>query len=109
MLSDRVRLTETDLLTDEGKLKIAEKRYISPLYRVTFGPLSQIGGYYCNFLTILQGWHPNEAEARTLYLQDERLKMLGKMDDLIRLEELGDAKDAKEFRRLRYKAAVSTR
>jgi hypothetical protein len=53
-------------LTDGAKLEIAEKRYISPLYRVTFGPLSQVAAYYFNFLSVLHGWHPNEAEALRL-------------------------------------------
>jgi len=106
---DRVKLAETDVLTDRAKLKIAEKRYISPLYRVTFGPLSQVAGYYFNFLTIFQGWHPNEAEAMTLYRQDERLKMLSELDSLSRLEAIGDAKEAKEFQRIRFNAAASSR
>ena len=107
---DRVKLTATDVLTDGAKLEIAEKRYISPLYRVTFGPLSQIAAYYFNFLSVLHGWHPNEAEALTLYRQDERLKMLGELDSLAELETIGgDSKDAKDFQRIRFEAAASSR
>jgi hypothetical protein len=106
----RVKLTETDVLTDTAKLEMAEKKYISPLYRVTFGPLSQLAGYYFNFLTILNGWHPNEAEARTLYLEDDRLQMLDEMDSLVRLERLGgDSKDAKELQRIRFEASALSR
>ena len=106
----RIKLTEADVLTDTAKLAIAEKKYISPLYRVTFGPLSQIAGYYFNFLTILNGWHPNEAEARTLYLEDDRLQMLDEMDSLVRLERLGgDSKDAKELQRIRFEASALSR
>ncbi len=76
---------------------------------MTFGPLSQIAAYYFNFLSILNGWHPNEAEALTLYRQDERLKMLGEMDSLIRLETIGGGKDAKELQRLRFEAAAVSR
>ena len=107
---DRVKLTATDVLTDGAKLEIAEKRYISPLYRVTFGPLSQVAAYYFNFLSVLHGWHPNEAEALTLYRQDERLKMLGALDSLAELETIGgDSKDAKDFQRIRFEAAASSR
>jgi len=105
----RVKLSETDVLTDSGKLEIAEKRYISPLYRATFGPLSQVAGYYFNFLSILHGWHPNEVEAMTLYRQDERLKMLGELGSLIRLETIGDARDAKELQRIQFEASESSR
>ncbi len=106
---NRVRLTETDVLTDTAQLKMAEAKYLSPLYRVTFGPLSQIAAYYFNFLTILHGWHPNEAEAVTLYRQDERLKMLEKLDSLVRLEKIADPKEAKELQRIRYEAAAASR
>jgi hypothetical protein len=105
----RVKLTEADALTDRGRLEIAEKRYISPLYRVTFGPLGQVAAYYFNFLTILNGWHPNEAEAMTLYRQDERLKMLGELDSLIRLETIGNKEDGKELQRIRFKASSLSR
>ena len=106
----RVKLTATDVLSDGAKLEIAEKRYISPLYRVTFGPLSQVAAYYFNFLSVLHGWHPNEAEALTLYRQDERLKMLGELGSLAELETIGgDSKDAKDFRRIRFEAAASSR
>jgi hypothetical protein len=107
--STPVKLSETDVLTDSGKLELAEKRYISPLYRVTFGPLSQVAAYYFNFLTILNGWHPNEAEAITLYREDERLQMLGDMDSLIRIEKIAAPEDAKEFQELKYEAAASSR
>jgi hypothetical protein len=58
----------------------------------------------------LNGWHPNEAEAKTLYRQDERLKMLGELDSLARLEKIGgDAKDAKELQRIRFEASALSR
>ena len=107
---NRVKLTEADVLTDAAKLEIAEAKFLSPLYRVTFGPLNQVAGYYFNFLSILYGWHPNEAEAKTLYRQDERLKMLGELDSLARLEKIGgDAKDAKELQRIRFEASALSR
>ena len=91
----KVKLTEKDVLTDKAKLELAKKRYLSPLYRTTLGPLSQLGAYYINWLSIFGGWHPNEVEAAVLNRQDERLEMLGEMDSLIRLETIGRALEAK--------------
>ncbi len=107
---ERVRLTDADVLTGAARVKAAEKKYLSPAYRRTFGPLSQIAGYFANFLSILHGWHPNAAEAATLLHQEERLKMLNEMDEFTRIEALGgNAADVKELRRLRYEAAAASR
>lgn len=107
---NRIKLTETDVLSDSEKVELAKSRQLSPLYRVTFGPLSQIAGYYFNFLSILGGWHPNDADAMALERQDQRLKMLDELDSLARIEALGgDAKDAKEFQRIRYEASAASR
>ena len=37
-----MRLNEKNTLSDKGRLEYAEKQYLSPLYRKTFGPLSQL-------------------------------------------------------------------
>ena len=105
----RVKLTNKEILTDKGRLEIAEKRYISPLYRTTFGPLAQLATYYCDWLSILGGWHPNEAEAMALYRQQERRLMLDEMDSLIRLETALDPKATKQFQRIRFGADVTSR
>jgi hypothetical protein len=105
----RVKLTERDVLTEKATLEIAENKYLSPLYRVTFGPLMQIAEYYFSPLSIVKGWHPNEAEAMTLYRQDKRLEKLAELDSLIGLELIDDAKDAKEFQKLQFDASVSSR
>lgn len=105
----RVKLSEKQTLTGKGRLALAQKQQITPLYRLTFGPLSQLAAYYLNWPSILGGWHPNQAEAMTLYRQEERLKMLDEMDSLIRLETLGDAKTAKQFKRIRFGADLQSR
>jgi hypothetical protein len=105
----QARLTDRDMLTDKGALELAEKEYISPLYRATFGPLSQLAAYYISPLSILSGWHPNVNEARALYRQDERLRMLAGLDSLISLEELDDPRGSGEFREIRFQAAESSR
>jgi hypothetical protein len=105
----RVRLTETDILTDKAKLRMAQDRYLSPLYRVTFGPMAQLAEYYFNTLSVLRGWHPNEAEAMTLYRQDERLGKLAELNALIGLETLDNAREAKQFQKIQYDALTSSR
>lgn len=82
----RVKITERELLTKKGTLALARKTQLTPLYEVTFGPLSQVGSYYFNWLTILGGWNPNNAEAMTLYRQEEEVRRDKEMSDLMRLE-----------------------
>jgi hypothetical protein len=105
----RVKLTEKSVLSDKGRLEIAEKQCLTPLYRVTFGPLAQIATYYFDFLSILGGWHPNELEARELYREEERLRMLSEMDSLIRLETIDRPKGTKEFKRIQFGAQTLSR
>ena len=97
----RLKLTRDDLPSPAEKLLEAKREYISPLYASTFGPLSQLAGYAMNFLTIFGGWHPNNAEATVLYVQDARLRNIREFDDLIDLERLADPKEANELARTR--------
>ena len=90
-----------EMLTDYGRLQFAKKTFTTPLYRATFGPLSQVATYYFNFLTILNGWHPSDAEAMTLYRESERVQILTDFDDLCRLEKLRDPHTDKELRQMR--------
>lgn len=92
---------ERELLTNHGRLELAKKRFTPPLYRATLGPLSQLATYYFNFLSILGGWHPNDAEALTLYAESERVQRLHDFDDLVSLEEFDDARTGAELRQLR--------
>jgi len=105
----RVKLTEKETLTDKGRLELAMKQQLTPLYRKTFGPLAQLATYYFNWPSILGGWHPNEAEAMTLYRQEERLLMLDEMDSLVRLETVIDPKATKQFQRIRFGAEGTSR
>jgi hypothetical protein len=106
---ERMRLNEKNTLSDKGRVEYAEKQYLSPLYQKTFGPLVQLATYYFNFLSILGGWHPNEAEAMSLYDQDERLERLTEMNDLIRLETIGNSWDAKKFEDLKAGIQLQSR
>jgi hypothetical protein len=105
----RVKLTDKELLTDKGMTEMAEKKCLSPAYRYAAGPLSQLAAYYFSPLSILHGWHPNEAEAVLLYRQEERLEMLSQMDALMRLEKISDEQEAKQIEQLRSSAALSSR
>ncbi|HVU17646.1 MAG TPA: hypothetical protein VHD32_12020 [Candidatus Didemnitutus sp.] len=92
---------EKEMLTDFGRLQYARRKFTTPLYRATFGPLAQLGAYYFNFLSILNGWHPSDAEALALYRESERLEILTRFDDLTRLEELSDPASENEFKAMR--------
>ena len=93
----RVKLTERELLTKKGTLALARKTQLTPLYQVTFGPLSQVGTYYFNWMTILGGWHPNNAEAMALYRQEEEVRRDKEMNELTKLESLQEADLAKSL------------
>jgi hypothetical protein len=86
-----LRLRETELLTDRGKLLYAKKRFLSPVYQKVFGPISQLASYYFNFLNILGGWHPNDAEAMALLQDEERKERIQEAAALSRLERIGNA------------------
>ena len=97
----RQKFTEDQILTDKAKLARAEKSYLSPLYRVSFGPLSQLASYYFDWTSILNGWHPNEIEAMALYRENELQKRKAEMDRFIKLEAIGKGNDAKLLPELR--------
>lgn len=105
----RIKLTEKEVLTDKARLELAKKTQLTPLYRLTFGPLSQLGTYYFNWLSILGGWHPNDLEAMILYRQEEDLRRKAEMNSLVRLESLYDAKDEKLLQRLKPEETTKMR
>lgn len=85
----REKLSPRDMLTSQGKTELAENTCLSPLYRAVGGPLVQLATYYFDFTSILGGWHPNATEARTIYEENERLRRLTEMDDLMNLDTIG--------------------
>jgi len=102
-------LTPDDVLTPSGRLDLAKKRYLSPTYRAVFGPLTQLGAYYLNFLSLLGGWHPNDAEAATLRAQDRRIEMMSDVDEMIRVEAVADPKGAADLKDIRNDIDVRSR
>jgi hypothetical protein len=105
----REKLGPADILTPKATLDLAKDTYLSPLYRVTFGPLAQLAAYYTNVLTLLNGWHPNDAEAAVLLQQDRRLQKLNEIDSLIDLELIDDPKASKSFELIRFDASTKSR
>jgi hypothetical protein len=97
----RVPLRPETIAGPGEKLAEAKKKYLSPTYAATMGPLSQLAGYFMNFLTLGGGWHPGEAEAKVLYLQDSRLQRMHEFDETAALITLDDPEQAKKLLRLR--------
>jgi len=83
----RVRLADHEVLGDAGRIELAKKRYLSPVYQETLGPLSALAGLLAN---PLGGWNPNAPEAMALYEQDEQIRRNTEMDELLDLEALKD-------------------
>lgn len=98
----------TPFHVEEPRVKLTEKNLLT-LYRVTFGPLSQIATYYFDWMSILGGWHPNELEARELYRDEERLNMLSYLDNLVRIETTLNPKDVKQLKDVQFGAEVLSR
>ncbi len=93
-----VKLRPTEVLSAKGEVDYAVQHYTSELYRATFGPLSQVATYYFNFLSILGGWHPNEAEALTLHREAERIRINREIKDLIEIQQVKDPKQIQLLR-----------
>ena len=105
----REPLTEDIILSPKAALALAKDKYLSPLYRVTFGPLAQVATYYTNFLSLLDGWHPNDAEALVLYRQDRRLEQLTELNDLIDLEMIDNPQAGKQLQGVRFDISTGSR
>jgi len=81
----RLPFTEHEILTPRGRLELAKKTYLSPVYRKTFGPLSAVLSLINN---PLGGWHPNGPEAMVLYEEAEQMRRNKDMKDLMQLDAL---------------------
>jgi hypothetical protein len=103
------RLTPDIVLSPKAALDMAKDKYLSPLYRVTFGPFAQLAAYYTNFLSVFDGWHPNDAEALVLYRQERRLGQLAELNDLIDLEMIDNPQAKKQLERTRFELSTGSR
>lgn len=96
--------TEDELLTPQGRVDLAKKRYLAPIYQKTIGPIAAVAGLLAN---PLGGWRPNSPEALALYYDDDMKRRNGEMRDLVGVARL--AEDAKAIRReSRRKKAENT-
>ena len=95
-----LRFTAEELLTAEGRLEFAKDKYLSTTYRLTIGPLAQLALYYNNWLTVFGGWHPNDAEAITLYQDDLWRQRKERVDEIIARSVLLDPTQAAELKPL---------
>lgn len=85
-LTERVDLEERRMLTPKGRLEVAEKRYLTPIYQKTLGPLSAVASFLNN--PIMGGWAPNAPEAMALYEDGEQKRRNAEMRDLTDLAAL---------------------
>jgi hypothetical protein len=85
----RIPFNDRDVLTPVGRLDFAKKTYLTPAYEKTFGPLGQLASYYFNFLSILGGWHPNNAEALALYADADQKRRNIEMNSLLEVAAFG--------------------
>jgi len=86
---ERMPFTARELLTPEGRIAIAKKRYTSAVYQKTFGPLSNI---YALIYNPQGGWNPNTPEAMALYEDAEQMRRNQEMKELMRLDALTEKK-----------------
>jgi hypothetical protein len=83
---ERMPFNKREILTPEGRLAVAKKRYISPVYAKTLGPLSAVASLLAN---PLGGWQPNDPEAMTLYYDQDQKRRNAEMKELIKLDAAG--------------------
>jgi hypothetical protein len=83
----RISLRDHEVLTNKGRLEVAKRRYLAPIYQKTIGPLEAIAALLND---PLRGWRPNDPEAMALYEQDEQLRRDAEMKDLTDLEDVRD-------------------
>lgn len=81
------------MLTPEGKVAIAKKKYLSPMYQKTLGPLAAAAAFVNN---VLGGWNPNSREAMAIYEDNEALRRRNEMSDLDGLAKLAERAEKAE-------------
>jgi hypothetical protein len=83
--------TEDEMLTPQGRVDLAKKRYLAPIYQKTLGPLAAVAGLLAN---PLGGWNANTPEALALYYDDDMKRRNAEMRDLEDVAGLADAAKA---------------
>ena len=85
---ERFPLEEYELLTPKGRVAVAEKRYLAPIYQKTIGPLSAIATFLND---PLRGWQPNAPEAIAIYEDFENVRRRERTKELTSLAALADS------------------
>jgi hypothetical protein len=85
---ERFPLEEYELLTLKGRVAVAEKRYLTPIYQKTVGPLTAIATFLND---PLGGWRPNAPEAIAIYEDFENVRRRERTKELTSLAALADS------------------
>lgn len=84
----RVPIDDPDkLLTPRGRVAVAKKRHLTPMYQKTFGPLSAVLALLNNPLA---GWTPNTPEAMALFWDQKQKERNQRMSELQGLSGLSE-------------------
>lgn len=97
----RIPLREDELLTPEGRVALAKKRYLTPMYQKVFGPLAAVASLLNN---PLGGWNPNGPEAMAIYEDDLNLQRRKEMQGLVELATLAEQTKKEKAKASRGKA-----
>jgi hypothetical protein len=103
---ERFPLEEYELLTPKGRVAVAEKRYLSPIYRKTVGPLAAIATFLNN---PLGGWSPNAPEAMAIYEDFEGVRRRARTKELMNLADLADRAKPEKVKEPSEKSARSNK
>jgi hypothetical protein len=96
MVSEKPMAFEQDeLLTPAGKVEVAKKRYLNPMYQKTLGPVIGILSLAHN---VNGGWNPNTPEAMAIYEDFKQRDRNNRMSDLTALSELAEQSKRLETR-----------
>jgi hypothetical protein len=90
---ERFPLEEYELLTPKGRVAVAEKRYLAPIYQKTVGPLMAIATFLND---PLGGWRPNSPEALAIYEDFENVRRRERTKELTGLATLADSTKPQE-------------
>lgn len=97
-----LRMDDYSLLTQRGRIALAKKEYLSPVYQKVFGPLAWASALYFNPMMLINGTQPNDSEAMLLLKQDLRLRRMRLFDDWTRLSAPVSPWEARVIRDLRH-------
>ena len=98
---ERFPLEEYELLTPKGRVAVAEKRYLTPIYQKTVGPLMAIATFLND---PLGGWRPNAPEAIAIYEDFENVRRRERTKELTSLAALADSTKPQPVKPLKDRA-----